>query len=117
VDHARRDLLATVVDDTEPPSATCGVRGTALEGNKAAMRKLIDMFVTGDLSDVHSVVAAEYVDHQGNLSGPEGFSRIVSGARIAAPGLRISVEDLIAQGDKVVARLPNSLRWPGHGAE
>jgi predicted ester cyclase len=82
-------------------------------GNKALMRKMVRMFETGDLSSVAAVVGAEYVDHQGlggmALKSADGFSRVVAAARTALPDLHVSIEDLIAEDDRVVARL----RWHG----
>lgn len=84
------------------------------EQNKAVMRKIIEMFATGDLSEVNSVFAEGYVDHQGlgeiEIRGPQGFSRVVTAARRACPDLQVDIEDLIAEGDRVVVRL----HW--HGA-
>lgn len=71
------------------------------------------MFSTADLSGVDSIIAVGYIDHQGlegiEIRGPEGFSRVVRAARSALPDLQVDIEDLIAEGDRVVARL----RWRG----
>lgn len=79
--------------------------------NKALMRKIVDMFATGDLSQVSTVIATEYIDHQGLqgvvITGADGFSRVVAAARTGCSDLRISIEDLMAEGDRVAARL----RW------
>ena len=81
--------------------------------NKALMRKIIHMFATGDLSKVRSIFAEDYIDHQGlgdiEIRGPQGFSRVVMAARRACPHLQVDVEDLIAEGDRVVVRL----HWHG----
>jgi len=77
------------------------------------MRKIVAMFATGDLSAVNSVIAAGYIDHQGlpgiDITGPHGFSRVVKAARSAFSDLRVSIEDLIGEDDKVAARL----QWHG----
>ena len=79
--------------------------------NKELLQKIIRRFETGDLAGVDALIDAQYVDHQGlggkKLSGPEGFRRVVSAARDAMPNLHVSIEDLITEGDRVVARL----RW------
>lgn len=71
------------------------------------------MFAAGDLSGVHAVIAAGYVDHQGlpgiEIRGQEGFCRVVRAARSGFADLRVEIEDLVAEGDRVVARL----RWRG----
>ncbi len=81
--------------------------------HKALMQRIVEMFATGNLSGVDVVIAAGYIDHQGlegiEIRGPEGFSRVVRAARCAFPALQVDIEDLIAEGDRVVARL----RWRG----
>jgi predicted ester cyclase len=82
-------------------------------GNKILMREMVRVFETGDLSNVAAVVDAEYIDHQGlggmALKSADGFSRVVTAVRTAVPDLRVRIEDLIAEDDRVVARL----RWHG----
>jgi predicted ester cyclase len=77
--------------------------------HKASMRKIIATFATGDLSEVNSLFAEGYVDHQGlgaiQIRGPEGFRRVVTAARSDCPDLQVDIEDLIAEGDRVVVRL------------
>ena len=70
---------------------------------------MLDMFATGDISTVDAVVAANYVDHQGlggaDIRGSEGFSSVVQAARTAFYHLEVTIEDLIAEGDRVAARI------------
>lgn len=84
--------------------------------NKALMREMVRIFETGDLSRVASVIDAGYIDHQGfggiALEGTAGFSFVVTAARTAVADLRVSIEDLIAEDDRVAARL----RWHGTGS-
>ncbi len=79
----------------------------------AVMRKMVEMFTTGDTSAVGEVVADEYQDHQSlrgiDITGPSGFARVVEVARTGTTGLTVTVEDLIADGDRCAARL----RWVG----
>ena len=81
--------------------------------NKALMRMVVEIFETGNLSNVAAVIDAQYVGHQGlngnALKGADSFSQVVATARTAFPDLRVSIEDLIAEDDRVVARL----RWRG----
>lgn len=53
--------------------------------NKTLMRKIVEMFETGDLSNVAAVISGEYVDHQGvagtPITGRDGFGRVVQAAR------------------------------------
>lgn len=77
--------------------------------NRAAMKKIVDMFTTGDLTGVHSVIASDYVDHQGlagvEIRGQHGFRQVVGAARTGLPNLQVSIDDLIAENDKVIVRL------------
>jgi hypothetical protein len=71
------------------------------------MRKIVEIFNAGDLEAIPSVVATEYRDHQGlgdvEIRGPDGFGQVVAAVRRA--GERVAIEDLIAERDKVAARL------------
>ena len=73
------------------------------------MKKIVDIFTTGDLSEVNLVIAPDYLDHQGlvgiNIRGQEGFSQVVMAGRKGLPNLYVVIEDLIAEDDKVVTRL------------
>lgn len=81
--------------------------------NKVLMRKLIRVFETGNLSEVPALIDADYIDHQGlggtTLRGGDGFRRVVTAARQAFLDLRVSIEDLLAEDDRVAAQL----RWHG----
>lgn len=84
------------------------------DDNKKIATTIVAIFATGDLGDVDSLIAADYIDHQGlrgiQISGPDGFRRVVTAARGAYPaGLNVLVEDSVAEADKVVLRL----RWRG----
>ncbi len=72
---------------------------------------MVEMFATGDVSGVASVVHAEYLDHQGlggdPMHGPQGFTTVVMAARTNAARLDVEIADIIAGGDRVVLRL----RW------
>jgi predicted ester cyclase len=78
------------------------------EANKAAMRDILRIFETGDLTGVESLIAPNAVDHQGmpgvDTNGVEGFKRLVTIMHTAYPDMHMHIEDLIAEGDKVVAR-------------
>src|SRR3712207_6401703 len=79
--------------------------------NKATMQRIIDIFSSGDVSQIDAVIAPDYLDHQGlgegAMHGQAGFRQVVTVARAALPHLQVAIHDLIAEDDKVVARL----RW------
>ena len=73
------------------------------------MRRMVEAFNTGDLTDVNQIVSARYVDHQGiggsEMFGPEGFSEVVRLFRHAHPWLRVEIEKLAANSDTVQFQL------------
>ena len=61
----------------------------------------------GNLEAVDDIMTSDFVDHAappGFPSGPEGAKQVFTMYRNAFPDFRLSVEDLIAEDDKVVAR-------------
>ena len=82
-----------------------------LDENKAAMKRIVAIFTTGDLSAVDEVIAPDYLDHQGlggiTMRGQEGFRQVVTAVHAALPQLHVVIHDVIAEDDTVVARL----RW------
>lgn len=85
---------------------------------KAVMRRMVEMFATGDLTTLDSVVSTDYIDHQGidgiELHGREGFGALVRA--VHAPdgtALRVTIEELIGEGDRAAARL----RWHHTGED
>jgi steroid delta-isomerase-like uncharacterized protein len=83
------------------------------EGNKQVCRRLIEEAVNrGNLAVVDTLVGPNYVYHGPGgleLRGPEGFKQLITLYRTAFPDLRMTIDDIIAEGDRVV------LRWTGHG--
>ena len=67
-----------------------------------------EVFNAGNLEQVDTLIATEYIDHNpiglGGKSGIEGFKQTVRALRFAFPDLRFSVEQMIVNGDQVVAR-------------
>ncbi len=76
---------------------------------KETMERMVESFDTGDVSGVGSFVAHSYIDHQGlggqQMNGPEGFRHVVEVARRSFRDLDVNIQDLIANGDRVAARL------------
>lgn len=82
------------------------------EDNKALARRVYDAFTravsTGNFSLLDEVIAADAVDHNpapGQTSGLEGVKQIFGMFGAAFPDLHFTVEDQIAEGDKVVSRV------------
>jgi steroid delta-isomerase-like uncharacterized protein len=77
------------------------------EENKATARRWYDgVFNTGNLDLINGLFAPNFVDHDpvNPLPGLEGVRQVVTMYRTAFPDLQITVEDWIAEGDKVVTR-------------
>lgn len=78
------------------------------EDNKAAVRRFFeDGWNKGDLAQVKAFLADEFVSHNSlniTIQSSEDYSQGVVAYRVAFPDLITSVEDVIAEGDRVVAR-------------
>jgi predicted ester cyclase len=78
------------------------------EDNKVAVRRLIeDLFNTGDLGIADEVLSDDYLDHSPShpgMAGPENVKRSVSEWLAAFPDTLSTVEDMVAEGDRVAAR-------------
>ena len=70
---------------------------------------MVDFFNTGDLSTLASVVATDYVDHQGVGQGPllgaDGFAGVVQLSRERHPELSVDISELHVVGDVVITKL------------
>lgn len=82
------------------------------------LRQLIRRFIDevwdqGKLDVVDQLVAPDCVTHDpaapgGELRGPDGYKQLVSMYRNAFPDAGFEIHDLIAEGDRVAARLTAS---------
>lgn len=73
-------------------------------------RRVIERgFNQGDLSVADEVCAEVFTEHQYpaaiNTSGPENLKSMIQGARSQIHGLTLTIEDIVADGDKVWARI------------
>jgi steroid delta-isomerase-like uncharacterized protein len=80
------------------------------QANKDAARRFYnDAFGKGDMALIDQMAAANFVDHNppgpGMPGGAEGIKAVVGMFRTAFPDLKLSVEDQIAEGGKVVSRI------------
>jgi predicted ester cyclase len=77
--------------------------------NKAILRQVYEAaFHQEYLDALDEVIASDSIDH--NLppeqpSGLQGAKQVFSSIHCAFPDLQLNVEDMIAEGDKIVARL------------
>ena len=79
------------------------------EDNKAKVRRFYEEVVqNGNFSMLDEVAAPHIVDHNpapGQAPGTEGVRQFFSAMRAAVTGLRVSVDHVIAEGDKVAAHV------------
>ena len=80
------------------------------EENKASVRRLYEEFVNrDDQSVVNELVAEDCVDHNPPgpdiASGREGLIQVFAMFRSAFPDMTATINDQVAEGDKVVTRL------------
>ena len=80
----------------------------SVEENKAVMRRFYEEISKGNLAVVDELVAADLIEHSpfvpGQAPGRQGALALFTMIRAAFPDLRFTVEDMVAEGDKVVAR-------------
>ena len=85
------------------------------ETNKTVSRRFFEeVFGNGKLNLLDEIIAKDHVNKgPGSLpglpTGPEGAKQLVAVYRNAFPDLRFTIDEQIAEGDKVVTR------WTAHG--
>jgi predicted ester cyclase len=75
-------------------------------GNEAIYRRIIEEgFNEGDLAVADELVGPNAIEHQrGAGDGPEGLKRTIKILRSAFPDFIITIDEVVAVGDKVWAR-------------
>jgi steroid delta-isomerase-like uncharacterized protein len=87
------------------------------ESNKAQARRFFEeVFSQGKMEVINEIVAPNHVNHgpgsmPGLPDGPEGTKQFVSFYRKAFPDTHFTVDEQIAEGDRVVTR------WTAHGTQ
>ena len=77
---------------------------TIRDENKRNVDRLFEAcFNHGEVGLLEELVSPEYVGLQGDR-GPAGFKGIVVGLRTAFPDIHYTVEDVVAENDKVAVR-------------
>jgi steroid delta-isomerase-like uncharacterized protein len=79
---------------------------------KETYRRIIDAISRGDADGFDDLIAPDIVDHNpipDQAPGREGMRQWMTAVRTAMPDLRGTVEDVIAEGDRVAARVT----WAG----
>jgi predicted ester cyclase len=83
-----------------------------LDENKTVVQRLFDAINNGRLDELPQVVAPDVVDHNAVIfMQPEGPGGVEEGVRMLLqgfPDLRLTTQELLAEGDQVVARFTMS---------
>ena len=81
--------------------------------NKALIRRVFEELIpAGDPAAMRAVMASDFLDHDplpGQPPGAAGGEYVVTTMHTAHPDLRFSIDDLVAEGDRV------TIRWRLHG--
>lgn len=78
------------------------------EKNKAIVSRVINEMVNkGNLAGVDEVLDENYIYHfpTHDIKGPEGFKEFVAMMRKAFPDLNVTIEELIAEDNRVAVRV------------
>lgn len=88
------------------------------EANKAIVRRYADeIFVGGDLSAIGDTIADSYVHHSPSapdVVGVDAMADLVRSFRRSFSDIELIIDDMVAQGDRVVTRLRISALHSGH---
>ena len=80
----------------------------SLDKNKAIVTGFIEAYNGRDLDLFDDFVSLDYVDHTNQIRGRESLKQLITMGFTAFPDWNETVEDIIAEGDKVWVRLAYS---------
>src|SRR4051812_17769450 len=117
--NASRLALAALVACACACACACAhpsTRSTAMpdqtrDQNRRTVEKLFDTFNHADLAPLGELVAPDYVGPQGS-KGPAGFASVMVGLRTAFPDIHYTLDDVLADTDRVAVRW----HWTGRHA-
>ena len=82
----------------------------AADNNKDVVRRFLEeVLAGGKLDQIDELLAPGYVNRAFGV-GPEAFKNMLAGLSAALPDRRFDIEDLVAEGDAVVARYIGEMR-------
>jgi len=79
----------------------------SVEENKALVRRLLETWNTGNMELIDELLISDYVDNDAlpsQTQGLEGYKQIGAYLLSVFPDMKMTIDDLIAEGDKVVIR-------------
>jgi len=77
----------------------------SLEENKAVVCRMFEAFNRQDLDQLDELIAPDYVDHPRRFRSLKSYKKHLAAWFKAIPDSHETIEDIIAEGDKVWARL------------
>lgn len=81
---------------------------STLDANKALIRRVFEEVIpSGDAATMRTLFAADWVDHDplpGQPAGADGAEYVVNSMHGAHPDVRFTIDDLIAEADRVTIR-------------
>jgi steroid delta-isomerase-like uncharacterized protein len=89
---------------------------TSTEGNKAIVRRFIDeVFVAGRPDAVDELVATDFVPHTWGAmaNGRDGLKQAIERVGQGLEDVAMTIEDMVAEGDRVAVRLTSRARQVG----
>jgi len=101
-------LLAGLVAVSLAASASSAFTADVTADNKALARRYVEEIVNQNKPEVaDEIIAPEYVYHGRGPEGrgPEVVKEFVGTYRVAFPDIELTIEDMIAEGDRVAVRL------------
>lgn len=80
----------------------------SLEKNKVVVRSFFDALNKQNLSLLNELMAPDYVDDTLQIKGLESYKQLYTVLRKGIPDFHETIEDIIAEGDKVWVRFKDT---------
>jgi C-1 hydroxylase len=77
----------------------------SFEENKAIVRKVTEAENNRDLTVIDELISPTYFNQSNQIRGPEGYRQFLTKLFKAFPNWHETIEDIVAEGDKVCVRL------------
>jgi len=76
-----------------------------LEENKTVIRRIIEAINNGNLASLDELIAQDFVYPTNQIRGLEVIKQVIQEEINVFPDLHVTIEDIIAEGDKVWLRI------------
>jgi predicted ester cyclase len=104
-------MIAAALVACGAPAASPSPRNPTMpsDSSKQLVRRLFeDIINSGDLDRLGEVISADFVGPT-DQRGPAGFAGVIAALRIGFPDIQYTLDELLAEGDRV------AVRWTWHG--